>query len=47
MRIITGIAKNTKRNTLEGENTRPTAERTKEAIFSEMPQIISVYDIQQ
>ena len=34
MRIITGIAKNTKLNTLEGENTRPTAERTKEAIFS-------------
>ena len=34
MRIITGTAKGAKLNTLEGENTRPTAERTKEAIFS-------------
>ena len=34
MRIITGTAKGTKLSTPEGENTRPTAERTKEAIFS-------------
>lgn len=34
MRIITGTAKGIKLNTLEGEHTRPTAERTKEAIFS-------------
>lgn len=34
MRIITGRARGSKLYTLEGENTRPTAERTKEAIFS-------------
>lgn len=34
MRIITGSARGTKLLTLEGEATRPTAERTKEAIFS-------------
>lgn len=34
MRIITGRARGTKLYTLEGENTRPTAERTKEAVFS-------------
>lgn len=34
MRIITGKARGTKLNTLAGEATRPTAERTKEAIFS-------------
>ena len=34
MRIITGRARGTKLNTLEGLNTRPTAERTKEAVFS-------------
>ena len=34
MRIITGRARGAKLNTLEGENTRPTAERTKEAVFS-------------
>ena len=34
MRIITGSARGTKLFTLEGESTRPTAERTKEAIFS-------------
>ena len=34
MRIITGRARGTKLNTLEGHNTRPTAERTKEAVFS-------------
>ncbi len=34
MRIITGTAKGIKLNTLDGEHTRPTAERTKEAIFS-------------
>lgn len=34
MRIITGRARGTKLDTLSGENTRPTAERTKEAVFS-------------
>lgn len=34
MRIITGTAKGVLLYTLEGTNTRPTAERTKEAIFS-------------
>ncbi len=34
MRIITGSARGTKLETLEGENTRPTAERVKEAVFS-------------
>lgn len=34
MRIITGRARGTKLDTLAGENTRPTAERTKEAVFS-------------
>ena len=34
MRIITGSARGAKLMTLEGLNTRPTAERTKEAIFS-------------
>lgn len=34
MRIITGTAKGTKLITLSGEATRPTAERTKEAVFS-------------
>ncbi len=34
MRIITGKAKGIKLTTLEGENTRPTSERAKEAIFS-------------
>lgn len=34
MRIITGKARGIKLNTLEGENTRPTSERAKEAIFS-------------
>ena len=34
MRIITGSARGAKLITLEGEATRPTAERTKEAIFS-------------
>ena len=34
MRIITGSAKGTKLKTLDGESTRPTAERVKEAIFS-------------
>ena len=36
MRIITGSAKGTKLLTLDGLNTRPTAERTKEAIFSKL-----------
>lgn len=34
MRIITGIAKGAMLKTLEGETTRPTAEKVKEAIFS-------------
>lgn len=34
MRIITGSARGTALYTLEGENTRPTSERAKEAIFS-------------
>ncbi len=34
MRIITGSAKGKQLKTLEGEETRPTAERVKEAIFS-------------
>ncbi|MBQ8509165.1 MAG: 16S rRNA (guanine(966)-N(2))-methyltransferase RsmD [Clostridia bacterium] len=34
MRIITGTARGTKLATLEGEATRPTTERVKEAIFS-------------
>ena len=34
MRIITGRARGTKLDTLEGLNTRPTSERAKEAIFS-------------
>lgn len=36
MRIITGKAKGTKLFTLEGKDTRPTAERTKEAVFSNL-----------
>ncbi len=34
MRIITGSARGTKLRTLEGEATRPTTERVKEAVFS-------------
>ena len=34
MRIITGSAKGIKLKTLEGNNTRPTADRVKEAVFS-------------
>ena len=34
MRIITGKAKGTRLETLEGLDTRPTSERTKEAVFS-------------
>ena len=34
MRIITGRARGVRLDTLEGERTRPTAERTKEAVFS-------------
>ena len=36
MRIITGKARGIKLNTLEGEATRPTAERIKEAVFSKL-----------
>lgn len=34
MRVITGLAKGKRLNTLEGETVRPTPERVKEAIFS-------------
>ena len=34
MRIITGTARGIKLTTLEGDTTRPTAERVKEAVFS-------------
>lgn len=34
MRVITGTARGKKLKTLEGSATRPTAERTKEAVFS-------------
>ena len=34
MRIITGKARGTRLKTLEGDTTRPTAERVKEAVFS-------------
>ena len=34
MRIITGRARGTRLLTLDGQETRPTAERTKEAVFS-------------
>ena len=34
LRIITGIAKGKRIDTLEGELTRPTSERIKEAMFS-------------
>ena len=34
MRIITGLARGVRLQTLEGEATRPTAERVKEALFS-------------
>ncbi len=36
MRIITGIAKGVRLDTLPGDNTRPTSERVKEAIFSSL-----------
>ena len=34
MRIISGTARGIRLKTLEGDATRPTAERTKEAVFS-------------
>ena len=34
MRIITGKARNIPLKTLEGDDTRPTSERVKEAVFS-------------
>lgn len=34
MRIITGSARGTRLETMEGELTRPTAEKVKEALFS-------------
>lgn len=41
MRIISGRARGTKLNTLDGENTRPTLERAKEALFSMIQNDIS------
>ena len=44
MRIITGSARNTILQTLDGLATRPTAERVKEAVFSALqPQIENAY----
>lgn len=34
MRVITGSARGTKLSSLEGDNTRPTSDRVKEAVFS-------------
>jgi len=34
MRIISGICRGRKLNTLEGDNTRPTADRVKESVFN-------------
>ena len=34
MRIITGVARGIKLDTLEGLDTRPTGERVKESVFS-------------
>ena len=34
MRVISGTARGTKLYTLEGENTRPTLDRVKEALFN-------------
>ena len=48
MRIITGSARGTHLYTLEGEATRPTSERTKEALFSilqQAPQGARVLDL--
>ena len=41
MRIISGKMRGTKLFTLEGENTRPTLDRVKEALFSKINEIIS------
>ena len=41
MRIISGTMRGTKLFTLEGENTRPTLDRVKEALFSKIH-----YDLQ-
>ncbi len=45
MRIITGSAKGIRLNTLEGTDTRPTAERVKEAVFSMIQMDIEGRDI--
>ena len=37
MHIITGSARGTRLFTLQGDATRPTSERAKEAIFSMLP----------
>ena len=34
MRVITGIARGKRLNTLEGNDVRPTTDRVKEAVFS-------------
>ena len=36
MRIISGTMRGTKLYTLEGDNTRPTLDRVKEALFSKI-----------
>jgi len=41
MRIITGKARGTHLATLAGENTRPTAERVKEAVFSSLQSVVT------
>ncbi|MBQ8310600.1 MAG: 16S rRNA (guanine(966)-N(2))-methyltransferase RsmD [Clostridia bacterium] len=41
MRIITGKARGTHLLTLAGENTRPTAERVKEAVFSSLQSVVA------
>ena len=45
MRIITGSAKGIKLKTLEGDATRPTAERVKEAVFSMLQMDIDDRDV--
>lgn len=42
MRIITGSARGTRLSTLAGDNTRPTAERVKEAVFSMLQSVRSL-----
>lgn len=41
MRIIAGKHRSRKLNTLEGDNTRPTSDRIKEAVFSSLGRIVN------